>query len=88
MNIEILKEEKDMIKIKLENDNATFGYALADELWITKGVDAAVVSKKHPLIGKPELLVQGKDAKKLVKTAAQSFKKKVEEAEKSFLKQI
>ncbi len=88
MKVEILKEDKDSAIIKFENENATFVAALKDELWSTKGVDLATLTKKHPLVGKPELAVQGKEPKKLLKTAAQNYKKKVDEFEKLILKAI
>ncbi len=88
MNIQFLKDEKDAVKIQLENEDTTFGNALKDELWNTKGVEVATLNKNHPLVGKPELLVQGKDARKLLKTAAQNLKKNVEEFEKLALKEL
>jgi DNA-directed RNA polymerase subunit L len=88
MKAEVLKEDKDMIKIKFANEDATFANALKDELWNTKGVDIVTLDKRHPLVGKPELVVQGKEPKKLLKLAAQDLKKKVEEFEKEVLKQI
>ncbi len=88
MNVEFLKNEKDFIKAGFDNEDATFANILKDELWATKGTEAAVVNKKHPLVGKPQLIVQGKDVKKLIKTAAQSLKKKVDEFEKLALKEL
>lgn len=86
MELEFLKNEKDEIKLRVENEDSTFFAALKDELWNTKGTDASVLNKKHPLVGKPELLVQGKDVKKILKTAAQRLKKEVEDFEKGILK--
>ncbi|HME87229.1 MAG TPA: RpoL/Rpb11 RNA polymerase subunit family protein [Candidatus Nanoarchaeia archaeon] len=88
MELKFLKEEKDHVIIQLTNDQATIGNLLKDELWITKGVDSATFDKRHPLIMKPELAVHGKDAKKLVKEAAMSIKKKVDEFEKAMLKEL
>ncbi len=88
MEIKVLSETKDMLKIKLENDFATLASAVKDELWNTKGVDLATLDKRHPLVGKPELRIEGKEPRKLMKSAAASFKKKVEEFEKAVLKEI
>ena len=88
MKVEFLKDTKDEAKIAFENEDSTFANALKDELWQTKGTDVAVLSKKHPLTGKPELTLQGKEPKKLIKSASQSFKKKVEDFEKAVLKEI
>lgn len=88
MNIEFLKDEKERAHVRFENEDKTFAAALEDELWATKGVEAVAVDKKHPLIGKPELILHGKDPKKLMKEAAQSYKKKVEEFQKAILKEV
>ncbi len=88
MNIKILKEENNKIEIRFENQDATFGAALKDELWSVKGVEAAALNKRHPLVGKPELIVHGKDGKKAMKEAAQSYAKKVEDFEKQIMKEL
>lgn len=88
MNVELLQDEKDKVKLRVENEFATLLGAVKNELWSTKGVDVAVLNKRHPLVGKPELTVHGKDAKKLVKTATQKFKEEAEEFEKNILKLI
>ena len=88
MKIQFLKEDKESAKLKFENEEMTFALALKDELWQTKGADLANVDKRHPLVGKPELMVQGKEPRKLLETAAKNFKKKVEEFEKEIMKQV
>jgi DNA-directed RNA polymerase subunit L len=88
MELKFLKDDKDGVKIQFEQDQATLAMAVKDELWNTKGVEVAAVDKHHPLVGKPELTVHAKEARKLVKTATLSFKKKVEEFEKAILKEI
>ena len=88
MKVEFLEDNKEEVKLKFENEDSTFANAIKDELWNTKGVDIATLDKKHPLVGKPELTVHGKDPKKLLKTAAQTLKKNVEEFEKEILKQV
>jgi len=88
MKVDFLKETKDGAVVRLENEYATLGGAIKDELWNTKGVDIAALDKRHPLVGKPELTVHGKEPRKLLKTAAQNFKKKVEDFEKAVLKVV
>ncbi len=88
MQIEFLKDEKEEAKVRFENEDSIFANALKDELWSTKGVEIATLDKRHPLVGKPELAVQGKEPRKLIKTAAQNLKKKVEGFEKAILKEI
>ena len=88
MQIEFLKDEKEEAKVKFTNEDSTFANALKDELWSTKGVEISALDKRHPLVGKPELTVQGKEPRKLIKAAAQNLKKKVEEFEKAILKEI
>ncbi len=86
MEVKFLKDEKDSAVVQFENKDASFASMLKDELWQTKGVDAAALDKRHPLVGKPELMVQGKDAKKLMKLAAENLKKKISEFEKELPK--
>lgn len=88
MLIEFLKDEKEEAKMKFPNENAIFANALKDELWSTKGVEIVTLDKRHPLVGNPELVVHGKEPRKLIKTAAQNLKKNVEEFEKAILKEI
>lgn len=88
MKVEFLKEEKENITVRLEDEYSTLGNAIKDELWSTKGVDIATLDKRHPLVGKPELAVHGKEPRKLLKTAAQNLKKKVEDFEKAVLKVV
>ena len=88
MKIEVLKEGKDSITLKVDNEDSTVANAIKDELWSTKGVDVATLDKRHPLVGSPELRIEGKEPRKLLKAAANSFKKKVEEFEKAILKEI
>jgi len=87
MKVEFLKEDKESALIRLEDENATFGNAIKDELWEVKGVDVATLDKRHPLVGKPELTIHGKEPRKLLETAVQNYKKKVEEFEKAILKE-
>lgn len=86
MKVEFLKDEKEIAKIKFDNESATFAAALKDELWNTKGVEVSTLDKRHPLVGKPELVVQGKEPRKLLEAAAKNYKKKVDEFEKEVLK--
>ena len=88
MEIQFLKDEKESAVVKLENEAATLAIAINDELWQTKGVDLASINKRHPLVGKPEIMVQGKEPRKLLETAAKNLKKKVEEFEKAILKEV
>ena len=88
MDVLFLKEEKESVTLRFDSESATFGSALKDELWDTKGVDIATLDKRHPLVGKPELAVHGKEPRKLLKTAAQNLKKKVEDFEKAVLKVV
>ncbi|MEK6886928.1 MAG: RpoL/Rpb11 RNA polymerase subunit family protein [Nanoarchaeota archaeon] len=88
MQLEFLKDEKEEAKVRFPNENSIFANAIKDELWLTKGVEIATLDKRHPLVGKPELVIQGKEPRKLMKTAAQNLKKKVEDFEKAILKEI
>jgi len=85
MKAEILEESKK--KIVIELDNQTIAGLVERELWNDEHVKASGLKAKHPLIGKPTLLVEtdGKeDAKAAVKEAIARAKKDLEKFRKAF----
>ncbi len=78
MEIKILEELKNKIKLEIEGENHTLVNALRKELWSDSHVTIAGYSVDHPLVGKPILIVEtdGKeDPKKALNSAVERLKK-------------
>ena len=85
MEVKILEETKK--KVIVELDNQTIAGLVERELWNDEHVKVSGLKAKHPLIGKPTLVVEtdGKeDAKKAVKEAIARAKKDLEKFKKAF----
>jgi DNA-directed RNA polymerase subunit L len=79
MEINILKEEKNSLKIEIKGEDHTLANALRRELWNGAHVKIAGYSIDHPLVGSPILIVEteGKeDAKKTLLSCVDRLKKK------------
>lgn len=70
MNVKILENKEDMIKIEL--NDLTFVNLLNDYVW-KKRVQYAGYSVDHPYLSKPILIVKGKSPKALVINAAKQI---------------
>ena len=78
MEIKILEEDKDFIKIEIEGEDHTLTNALRKELWNDPHVKIAGYNIEHPLTGSPVLVVNTDnktEAKKAVLDAAERLKK-------------
>lgn len=85
MEVKILEEDKK--KIVIETDSQTIAGLIEKELWNDKSVKISGSKVKHPLIGKPTIVVEtdGKeDAKKAVIEAAKRAKKDLDAFKKAF----
>jgi len=85
MKAEILEESKK--RIVIEFDNQTVAGLIERELWNDEHVKASGLKAKHPLIGKPTLVVETdskEDAKTAVKEAVARAKKDLEKFRKAF----
>jgi len=85
MEAKILEETKK--KIVIELDNQTIAGLIERELWNDEHIRISGLKPKHPLIGKPTLVVEtdGKeDAKKAVKEAIARAKNDLEKFRKAF----
>ena len=79
MEVKILSEGKDFIKIELIGETHTLANALRNELNNDSSVNVAGYTKDHPLVGNPVLLVKTdgkKDVKKILMGAVDRLKKK------------
>ncbi len=88
MKIEVEKEGKDLIKVKMVDVDPYIPNLLRMFLWEDKDVTFVAFDKDHPLIGTPKLIVKGKDPKKSLKLAVEKAKKQIGEVGKNIEKEI
>lgn len=83
MQVKILEESAK--KLVLEIDNPTIGGLIEKELWKDEGVKISAQKTKHPLVGKPQLIVEVSkgSAKEAVNEAIKRAKKEFEKLKKS-----
>ncbi|MBS3052619.1 MAG: DNA-directed RNA polymerase subunit L [Candidatus Aenigmarchaeota archaeon] len=63
MEINILKEEKNMLLIELKGDTIGFANLIREELWNDKNVEEAASIKEHPYMAEPKIFVKTKEGK-------------------------
>lgn len=61
MEIKILEETKNRIKIEIKDESHTLLNALRDELWNSKDTKVAGYRLEHPLISNPVLVLESED---------------------------
>ncbi len=83
VEMKVIENEKGKLKVEI-SDNSTIVSMVNDQIWNQKGVDVSTFSTGHPYLGKPTLLVRGKEPEKAVVEAAE----KVSESIKSLRKQL
>ncbi len=89
MEVSVLKEEKNIVELKLDGEGHTLANLLRNELWNVDGVGAASYNISHPIIGKPVLIVSVNKGKprKALQEAVSLVKGKTKEF-RSLLKRI
>lgn len=88
MELKVLKDEKEKLVLQLNNENATIAAAIKNELWNDPKIKVATLTKKHPLVGKPEIIVEGSNPKGMIKEAVKRIQKNIDKLKKDFLKEI
>jgi DNA-directed RNA polymerase subunit L len=85
MEVKILEESKNKIRVAVDGATHTLCNALAKELQEDKHVNGAGYHIEHPLKGIPELIVEtdGADPKKAVLAAVKKLSKQVADFKKS-----
>ncbi len=90
MNINVLDEKKGKIVFELDGATHTICNLLKKELWNDKHTKSAGYAIKHPLIGKPEFIVEtdGEEPRKVVANACQKIKKDLEKFGETFKAEV
>ncbi len=77
MEIEVLKQTKDHLRINIEGEDHTLCNAIRSELWQDKNLEAAGYVIEHPLVSSPILTIDAKtDPKKVLLNSIAGLKKK------------
>ena len=88
MEFKVLEESKSKIVFNLQGETHTFCNALKKELRAIKGVEIAVYTIDHPLIGVPQFMIEtkGVEPRKVLKEALSNLKKKAKLFQKAVSK--
>ena len=81
MEVQILKEDQDLLEIEISGEGHTLCNALRNELWDLDDTSFASYNIKHPLVSEPILALKVKKGKpkKLLLDAVESLKSKIKE---------
>lgn len=87
MEVKILEEKKDRVKVEIGGEGHSFCNALRKELWNDKHVKVAGYTIEHSLEGKPVITIEtdGEESPKTaLKKAAERLEKNASEFKKKF----
>lgn len=89
MEIKAIEEKNNSFVFELDRSHG-FCNMLKEELWNDKKVKIATYTVRHPLVNKPEVIVEtdGTNPRKVLIDAANRLKKKIEKFEKDFIKEV
>ncbi len=86
MEINILEQEANRLKVEIVGEGHTFCNALRKELWNDKSVKIAGYTIGHSLMPRPVLTIEAADAKKSLSEAVKRLKKQNKELRDKFKK--
>jgi DNA-directed RNA polymerase subunit L len=82
MNIKVLEDNKEMLKLEFEDETETLSHLLATQVWKDGGEAAAV--REHPFIENPKIVVMGSNPMKILDKVATSLEEECEEFKEEF----
>jgi len=82
MNIKVLEENKEMMKIEFEDETETLTHLLATQVWKEGGEAAAI--KEHPFIENPKIVIMGSNPVKILDKASTSLEEECEDFKEEF----
>ncbi|MBN2202951.1 MAG: DNA-directed RNA polymerase subunit L [Candidatus Aenigmarchaeota archaeon] len=82
MNVKVLENENEILKLEFEDETETITNVLATQVWNEGGEAAAV--REHPFIEKPKLVVKGKNPEKLLLKSTKALQEQCEEFSEEF----
>jgi DNA-directed RNA polymerase subunit L len=82
MNVKVLEDNKEMMKIEFEDESETMSHLLATMVWKEGGEAAAI--REHAFTENPKLVVMGSNPTKVLEKAATSLEEQCEELKEEF----
>jgi len=78
MNVQIIREDKDFVEVKLAGEDLGLANMVAQELVSSGAAEFAYASLDHPITANPVIRVRAKDAKKEIAKAAAAVARKLD----------
>jgi DNA-directed RNA polymerase subunit L len=82
MNIKVLEDNKEMMKVEFEDETETLTQLIATQVW-KKGGEAAAI-REHPFLENPKVVIMGSNPTKLLDKAATSLEEECDEFKEEF----
>lgn len=82
MNVKVLSNKKEELRLEFEDETETMTQLLATQVW-KEGKEAAAV-REHPFIENPKLIVMGKSPERVLKKAAIALEEQCDEFKEEF----
>ena len=82
MNIKVLEDEKEKLKIEFVDETETLTQTLATNVWNEGGESSSL--KEHPFLENPKLVVMGKNPKRILKKATTLLETDCDEFKEEF----
>ena len=75
MKVEVLKDEKDELRLKFDSRDQGFLNLIKEAVWKQSGVEMAGFKTEHPEVGMPEFIIKtkGKKAKDVWNAALETI---------------
>jgi DNA-directed RNA polymerase subunit L len=82
MNVKVLEQDKEKIKLEFKGESETLPQLLATQVWNEGGEAAAF--REHPFMEEPKLIVRGSNAAKLLDKASTALEEQCDEFKEEF----
>jgi DNA-directed RNA polymerase subunit L len=82
MNIVVLEESKEMVKVEFKDETETLPQILATQVWKEGGEASSI--REHPFTENPKIVVMGSNPIKLLEKAATSLQEQCDEFKEEF----
>ena len=82
MNIKVVEDNKEMMKIEFKDETETLTQLLATQVWKEGGEAAAI--REHPFTENPKVVIMGSNPIKLLDKAATSLEEQCDDFKEEF----
>jgi len=86
MEIKILEDTKEKLKLEIKGEGHTLCNPLVKELWKDSNVEVAGYNIDHSLVSNPLLVIEAKNAKTALKKAISGLSKNIKDFDEKFKK--